>query len=118
MKYSQNDIGKLSAAIQSAAASDSAPAHISKQQAVMALSKGLLGLRRQGYSLVQIAEILRGEGLDILPITLKTYLQRAKKATVGHTPRSQAPKPPPKVKTPPTLKPLGGFRLKDDITDL
>jgi len=51
----------------------------SKAEAVRFLGKEIAALQKRGYSLDQIAESLRGEGLDIATPTLKSYLQRAKK---------------------------------------
>jgi len=65
----------------------------SKQEAVRVLSKEIANLQKRGYTLEQISETLRGEGLSIATPTLKSYLQRAKpakKAPVqapGDTPR-------------------------------
>jgi len=49
----------------------------SKQEAVAMLSKEIQALQKRGYKLEQIAEALRGEGLEITTPTLKSYLQRA-----------------------------------------
>jgi methionine synthase II (cobalamin-independent) len=50
----------------------------SKQDAVKVLSKEIAALQKRGYTLDQIAETLRGEGLEITTPTLKSYLQRIK----------------------------------------
>jgi hypothetical protein len=50
----------------------------SKQDAVKILSKEIAALQKRGYTLDQIAETLRGEGLEITTPTLKSYLQRIK----------------------------------------
>ena len=50
----------------------------SKQEAVRVLSKEIAALQKRGYTLDQISETLRGEGLSIATPTLKSYLQRAK----------------------------------------
>ncbi len=50
----------------------------SKQDAIKLLSKEIAALQKRGYTLDQIAETLRGEGLDITTPTLKSYLQRIK----------------------------------------
>ena len=44
------------------------------------LSKEIAALQKRGYTLDQISETLRGEGLSIATPTLKSYLQRAKLA--------------------------------------
>jgi methionine synthase II (cobalamin-independent) len=60
----------------------------SKQEAVKLLSKEIVAMQKRGYTLVQISEALRGEGLSIATPTLKTYLQKARptrKASVSKT---------------------------------
>ncbi len=49
-----------------------------KQEAVRLLAREIGALQKRGYSLEQIAEALRGEGLVLLTPTLKSYLARAK----------------------------------------
>jgi arginine repressor len=49
-----------------------------KQDAIKVLAKEIAALQKRGYTLDQIAETLRGEGLDITTPTLKSYLQRIK----------------------------------------
>jgi len=74
----------------------------SKQEAVKILSKEIAALQKRGYTLDQISETLRGEGLSITTPTLKSYLQRAKpvkKAPVEKAPaQSQGDTPPAAVK--------------------
>jgi hypothetical protein len=53
-------------------------AEVSKQEAVRLLSGAIAEFRRKGYSLEQIAENFRGEGLELTTPTLKSYLSRAK----------------------------------------
>ena len=49
-----------------------------EQDAIKVLAKEIAALQKRGYTLDQIAETLRGEGLDITTPTLKSYLQRIK----------------------------------------
>jgi uncharacterized protein (DUF1786 family) len=51
---------------------------LSKQEAVRVLAKEIAALQKRGYTLVQISESLRGNGLAVATPTLKSYLQRAK----------------------------------------
>jgi methionine synthase II (cobalamin-independent) len=53
---------------------------VSKQDAVRLLSKEIAAMQKRGYTLLQISEALRGEGLNIATPTLKTYLQKARPA--------------------------------------
>ena len=46
------------------------------------LATEIAGLQRKGYTLEQIAESFRGDGLDLSTPTLKSYLSRAKAAIV------------------------------------
>lgn len=50
----------------------------SKQEAVKILTKEIAALQKRGYSLAQISDALKGQGLEIATPTLKSYLQRAK----------------------------------------
>jgi methionine synthase II (cobalamin-independent) len=90
----------------------------SKQEAVRILSKEIAALQKRGYTLDQISETLRGEGMDIATNTLKSYLQRAKSAKKkkqAKKTRAQAPKD-----TPPHLAPGGNetFTPKPDSDDI
>jgi hypothetical protein len=51
---------------------------LSKADAVKMLAKEIKSLQKRGYSLEQIANSLKGEGLDIATPTLKSYLQKIK----------------------------------------
>jgi len=50
----------------------------SKKEAVALLAREITALQKRGYTLVQIAESLRGEGLDIATPTLKAYILSTK----------------------------------------
>lgn len=49
-----------------------------KQEAVKLLIKDIQSLQKRGYTLDQISQTLRGEGLDISTPTLKNCIQRAR----------------------------------------
>ena len=51
-----------------------------KQEAVKLLANDIASLQRRGYTLEQITESLRGEGVDLSTPTLKSYLSRARSA--------------------------------------
>jgi hypothetical protein len=57
-----------------------AEVNVTKQEAVRLLEREIAGQQRKGYSLEQIVESLRGEGLDLTTPTLKSYRSRAKAA--------------------------------------
>ena len=70
-----------------------------KAETVRMLSKEITALQKRGYSLEQIADYIKGEGLDIGTLTLRSYLQRTK-ASAAPKPKAQAEKD-----TPPPLPP-------------
>ena len=57
-----------------------AEVNVTKQEAVRLLERAIAGQQRKGYTLEQIVESLRGEGLDLTTPTLKSYRSRAKAA--------------------------------------
>lgn len=59
-----------------------AEVNVTKQEAVRLLAAEIAALQRKGYTLEQIAESFRGDGLDLSTPTLKSYLSRAKAAKV------------------------------------
>jgi hypothetical protein len=51
---------------------------VSKQEIVKMLANEISGLQERGYTIEQIAELMRGEGLDFATPVLRSYLQRTK----------------------------------------
>ena len=90
----------------------------SKQEAVRILAKEIAALQKRGYTLDQISETLRGEGLSIATPTLKSYLQRAKpaKKAPAQAPRDTPP-PRPAVKKPADTS-KATFTPKPDSSDI
>ena len=87
---------------------------VSKQAAVKRLTKEITALQKRGYTLEQIADALRGEGLEISTRLLSTYLQRAKparKTTPVADPRKAPPAPKPEIRPSSTA---GGFTIRPD----
>lgn len=78
----------------------------SKQEAVRIISKEIAALQKRGYTLEQISETLRGEGMSIATPTLKIYLQRAKPAKKASTQASKDTPPP----TPAAKKPVDTYK--------
>ena len=71
---------------------------VSKQEAVKILTKEIYDLRKRGYTLEQISETLKGEGLSIATPTLKNYLQRTKplgKSKIAKASVTKTDTPPP-----------------------
>lgn len=69
-------------ALKEAPPPDPAKRQVTKQEAVAELREEITALRNKGYALEDIAELLKGGGLDITPPTLKGYLQRSKRGPV------------------------------------
>ena len=67
--------------------------YLSKQGLVRLLAEEIKALQDRGYSLEQIRESLRGEGLSITMPTLKNYLQRAKPVKKAPAKKAPAKKP-------------------------
>ena len=63
-----------------------------KKEAIRLLARDIASLRRRGYTLGQIAEILTREGLEITERTLRNYLQQLKRP-VKKTPARQKSAP-------------------------
>ncbi len=104
----------------------------SKIETVKMLRSEIAAMQKRGYSLDQVSEALRGEGLDILTPTLKNYLQRVKakakgtsskstaaKSTVTKTTGSKKAAPKPAgVKTPETSLNKATFTARPDSSDI
>ena len=80
MGYSNEKLGAIAAKLKTMPVIEKKKQEHSKQDAVKVLAKEISALQKRGYTLDQIAETLRGEGLDITTPTLKSYLQRIKAA--------------------------------------
>lgn len=57
------------------------PKDLTKSDVVKMLAKEIKSLQKRGYSLEQIANSLKGVGLDISTPTLKSYMNKAKAPT-------------------------------------
>ena len=80
MKYTIEQIEAIASKLRKMPPVEKKKQEHSKQEAVRVLSKEIAALQKRGYTLDQISETLRGEGLSIATPTLKSYLQRAKPA--------------------------------------
>ena len=78
MGYSNEKLGAIAAKLKTMPVIEKKKQEHSKQDAIKMLAKEIAALQKRGYTLDQIAETLRGEGLDITTPTLKSYLQRIK----------------------------------------
>ena len=77
-KYTAEQIEAIATHLKAMPPVEKKKQEFSKQEAVKILIKEITLLQKRGYSLSQIADTLKGQGLDIASPTLKSYLQRAK----------------------------------------
>ena len=80
MGLSRDQVEQLRSTLRAVPKAPAAGVDTTKQEAVKLLAREIEGLQRRGYSLEQIAEMLKGGGLIVSTPTLKSYLSRAKTA--------------------------------------
>ena len=78
MGLSRDQVEQLRSTLRAVPKAPAAGVDTTKQEAVKLLAREIEGLQRRGYSLEQIAEMLKGGGLVVSTPTLKSYLSRAK----------------------------------------
>jgi hypothetical protein len=78
MGLSRDQVEQLRSTLKAVPKVPAASLDTTKQDAVKLLAREIEGLQRRGYSLEQIAEMLKGGGLVVSTPTLKSYLSRAK----------------------------------------
>lgn len=78
MKYTIEQLDAIAEKLKQMPPVEKRNQEVSKQEAVKVLAKEIVATQKRGYTLEQISEALRGNGLDIATGTLKSYLQRAK----------------------------------------
>lgn len=99
MKYTIEQIDEIAEKLRQMPPVEKRNQEVSKQEAVKVLAKEIVAMQKRGYTLEQISEALKGNGLDIATGTLKSYLQRAKPARKA-PPRAPEDTPPgPVLKT-------------------
>ena len=118
MKYTAEQLEAIAAKLRQMPPAEKKKRDFSRQEAVKILAKEITALQRRGYSLEQISESLRGEGLDVATPTLKNYLQRSKPAKKHHatTPPAEASAHPPATK--PANSPKAAFTPKPDSAEI
>lgn len=89
MKYTTEQLEAIAAKLREMPLIEKKKQEHSKQEAVKLLSKEIASMQKRGYTLDQISEALRGEGLAVATPTLKSYLQRAKPASKKQPVQSQ-----------------------------
>lgn len=95
MKYTNEQIESMAAKLRDMPPVEKKKQEHSKQEAVKILSKEIASMQKRGYTLDQISEALRGEGLAVATPTLKSYLQRAKPASKKTPAQAPLDTPPP-----------------------
>jgi methionine synthase II (cobalamin-independent) len=118
MKYTTEQLEAIASKLRDMPQVEKKKQEHSKQEAVRVISKEIADLQKRGYTLDQISETLRGEGLSIATPTLKSYLQRAKptkKAPVQAP--GDTPPPRPAVKNPADTS-KATFTPKPDSDDI
>jgi len=97
MGYTIEQIETIAAKLRELPPIEKKKREVNKQSAIVLLAKEITALQKRGYTLDQIAETLRGEGLEITTPILKNALQRAK-------PKKKTDTPPPPARP----KEIGG----------
>lgn len=78
MPLTRADIEKCREMLRSMPPAPATAVNVTKQEAVKELASDIASVQRRGYTLEQIADSLKGVGLDLTTPTLKNYLGRAK----------------------------------------
>lgn len=115
MAYTIKQVETIAAKLRELPPIEKPKRQVSKQGAVKLLTKEIKSLQKRGYTLEQIADALRGEGLEITTMTLKNFLRRAKPAKKADTP---PPPPRPAVTRPVAGSSRAGFTPRPDTEDL
>lgn len=63
----------------------------SNQEAIKLLAKEIKGMQQRGYTLEQIADVLKSNEIAVAAPTLRSYLQRAKDGSIKKTSATQKP---------------------------
>ena len=80
MKLTRAQVEQISQKFKKMPPAPPAAVNTTKQEAVKLLANDIASLQRRGYTLEQITESLKNDGLDLKTPTLKCYLSRAKAA--------------------------------------
>ena len=80
MGYNPGRIGALKAELAAFPKLDPSIRELSKQETIRRLAPEIAALRRRGYRLRDIAEMLRERGLEMNVRTLSGYLRRARRS--------------------------------------
>jgi hypothetical protein len=78
--YTTDELEKIASKLKALPAIEKEKQKHSKQDAINYLRKEIIELQKKGYSLINISDTLKGEGIDISTPTLRNYLTRSKTA--------------------------------------
>lgn len=78
-------IEKIAEKLRSMPAVENKQRQASNQEAIKLLAKDIKGMQQRGYTLEQIADILKNNELAVAAPTLRSYLQRAKGGSIKKT---------------------------------
>jgi hypothetical protein len=90
MGHTVEDAERIAQSLRALPAIDSSKRTLTKQAMIKRLAREIASLQQRGYSIEQVADSLRGNGLDISTPTLKSYLHRSKKRLGQHSARKPA----------------------------
>ena len=78
MEFTLESTTRLAEELRAIPPKDPAKRRLDKQAVVSAIKQEIVALQQRGYTIEEVAEMLRGRGFEITTPTLKNYLQRAK----------------------------------------
>lgn len=79
--YTLEKVKEIGAALRALPARDPSERRLHKQMVIRQLVEEITALQKRGYTLEQVASLLCTEGVEVTTPTLKSYLQRIRKAT-------------------------------------
>lgn len=82
MGYTVAQVEEIASKLRTLPTIEPPPKDLTKSDVVKMLAKEIKSLQKRGYSLEQISNSLKGEGLDISTPTLKSYMQKHKTPAV------------------------------------
>ena len=78
MEFTLESTTRLAEELRAIPPKDPAKRRLDKQAVINEIKQEVIALQQRGYTLEEVAEMLRGRGFEITTPTLKNYLQRAK----------------------------------------
>jgi hypothetical protein len=120
MAVSREQVERIRTKLVEAPEAPAASVNTTKQEAVRSLVREIQGYQQRGYTLEQVGELFRGEGVLLTTSTLKNYLARAKappkrRAGKGAQAGGGAKAPVPAAVTPGASPPEAGRGEKSEV---